>query len=100
MTMRRRILWLAILLVFTTACAIAFLPKIKTLETYQKRRDQLSQENTDKQARALEFRNMQEQFATNPAFVERTAREIGMIKPDETVIRFVSNPPPNTATPR
>ncbi len=40
--------------------------------------------------RALKLK--QERFQTDPSFVERIAHDIGLARPDETVIRFVDEP--------
>ena len=34
----------------------------------------------------------QEKFRSDPAFVERTAREMGMVKPNETIFKFTNGP--------
>ena len=68
-----------------------FVPKVRTLQDYQKRRYDLQQENRRKEAMIADLRRKQEQILSDPAFIERTARESGMVKQDEVVFKFTNS---------
>jgi len=65
-----------------------FLPKCNSLREMQRKKAEIERENTGTEERILELSTKREKFKSDPAFVERTARETGMIRPDETVYKF------------
>ncbi len=69
-----------------------FLPPSHEIRQYHRKRVELTTENVrlEEQVRAL--KEKQDQFRNDPAFVERTAREAGMIKSNE--FRFLLEAPP------
>lgn len=77
---------LAVILAVVVAFFV-FLPKYNRLRQLQQQKLQLREENRRVQTRTLDLRQRQERFRGEPAFVERTAREMGMVKPGETVFK-------------
>lgn len=86
-----RFAWGLLLVVIVVGVICIFLPKCHFLRSMQRKKEQLASENRDIQVAVSEFRSKQDRFNTDPAFVERTAREEGMIKPDETLFKFTSS---------
>ena len=68
-----------------------FIPKYRTLKGYQQKRYALQQENREKETIIRELRRKQELILSDPAFIERTAREAGMVKQDEVVFKFTNS---------
>ena len=77
---------LAVLVVIGLLCV--FTPKCHSLSRLQKTRNTLEEQNAAKEAQIKELKIKQERFTTEPAFVERTARESGMVTPNEVVYKF------------
>lgn len=74
-----------------------FNPKIRFYNEMQGRKAELVAENRKQANEINELVQKQERFNSDPEFVERTAKEIGMVKSNEVVIK-VSNentPAPN-----
>ena len=86
-----RFAWVLILALFVIGVTCLFLPKCRGLKTLQQRKLQLSQENRELEEQTRELQGFQEKFRADPAFVERVARESGMVKAHETVFRVSSN---------
>jgi len=78
-----------VLVLFGIICV--FLPKSHTLRYYQKRRLELEEENRQLAGRVADLVERQSRFRADPAFVERTARDAGMIKSNE--VTFVLDDP-------
>jgi cell division protein FtsB len=66
-----------------------FLPKYGRLRELQREKDGLEDGNRALEEQIRDLQDKRERFTSDPAFVERTAREAGMVKPDETVYKFV-----------
>lgn len=79
---------LIVLLMIGLVCI--FLPKFNTLRKHQRRKDENTAENRQLQLDTNELRTKQERFNSDPAVVERTARNIGMVRPDEVVFKFTN----------
>jgi cell division protein FtsB len=77
---------LAVLIVIGLLCV--FTPKCRTLSRLQTTRTDLEQKNTDTTAEIKDLKIKQERFTSEPAFVERTARESGMVAPGEVIYKF------------
>jgi cell division protein FtsB len=77
-----------------TGLTCIFLPRCNSLRELQRKRTALREENHVIAERTRELRVSQERFRTEPAFVERTARETGMIRPDETLFKFTDGETP------
>ncbi len=95
-----RFAWIVVIVSCAVAVVCVFLPKTHNYQTLQKRKEALEQANAQMEARQRQLEQNQKRFRTDPAFVERVAREQGMAMPGETIFRFpATNPPPRSAVP-
>jgi len=85
-----RLAWGLLVVLFGVGLVCAFLPKCHRVRELQRRKAVLQQENRRIETVTRDLAMKQERFRTDPAFVERTAREEGMAKPHETVFRFTN----------
>ncbi|MCE9613052.1 MAG: septum formation initiator family protein [Lentisphaerae bacterium] len=69
-----------------------FLPPSHAIREYHKRRVDLQAENERLEAQVRELAEKQARFRTDPAFVERTAREAGMLKTNEVIYKLEDEP--------
>ncbi|MBN1558367.1 MAG: septum formation initiator family protein [Lentisphaerae bacterium] len=90
-----RFAWVALIILAVIGLLCIFLPRIHGLSAMQSKKEMLQQENRLKEQRIMELKTAQQQFLSDPAYVELTARRMGMVKPDETVIRGTNRPTPN-----
>ena len=81
-------------MVVIASCVVAiicvFLPKTHNYQNLQSRKEALEQGNAQMESRIRQFEQSQKRFHSDPEFVERSAREQGMVKPGETIFRFPS----------
>jgi cell division protein FtsB len=95
-----RFAWLVVIASCAVAIVCVFLPKTHNYQTLQKRKDALEQGNALMEARERQLEQNQKRFRSDPAFVERVAREQGMAMPGETIFRFpATNPTPRSVSP-
>jgi cell division protein FtsB len=92
---------LAVVIVLVTIAMIwAFVPKINRYRDSSEKRVELQDENRRLSEEVKTLQSKQERFTSDPLFVERTAREIGMVKPDEVVFKSTNRESTaETATP-
>lgn len=84
-----RIALVAFVVVVIITVISAFLPKIRQNQERQRQITALEEENRSKENAIKTLRKQQEQFATDPKYVERLARdELGKAKTGETIYRF------------
>ena len=76
---------LAVLLAVGLVCV--FLPKCRTYHDLQQRKLRIEGENHETETATRKFQTQEERLQWDRSFVERTARELGMAKPGETVFR-------------
>ncbi len=65
-----------------------FGPKFNSLRKMQKDKNELKQENRRLESEVTTLRTKQERFTSDARFVERTAKEMGMIRTNEIVFKF------------
>jgi cell division protein FtsB len=95
-----RFAWLVVITSCVVAVVCVFLPKTHNYQTLQKRKDGLEQGNALMESRDRQLQQNQKRFRSDPAFVERVAREQGMAMPGETIFRFpATNSLPRKVTP-
>ena len=82
----------AFILVAAIAAACLLLPRCRRLNEMYRVKEQREQENLELADKTSELQSNQERFARDPAFVERTARDAGLVKPGETVFKFTNDP--------
>lgn len=85
--------------VILVGVVLLFVPKINELRALHEERQTRQKENAQIEVGADNLRNNCERFQKDPAFVERVARDIGMVKPDEIKV-IVTDPTGNTAKQR
>ena len=83
------LLALGCLIIVTLICVSV--PKYAKLHEFERRRDHLRKESQELAEKTQDVRTKRESFVSDPSFVERTAREIGMVKPDEVVFKFTND---------
>ena len=93
-------LWGVAILLLVAVMISFFIPKYRTLCEYRKKRDDLQQTNQRTETMIRDLRRKQEQILSDPAFIERTARESGMVKQDEVVFKFTNSVSRNIVSPR
>ncbi len=80
---------LAFLIIIGIICVFA--PKCHRITELQKTKASFEQKNGATEREILEIKSKRDRFTSDPAFVERTARDIGMIKPDEIMYKFTNS---------
>ncbi len=91
-------LWL---IIYRLACVIfaimlviviiaLFLPKVRQAQERQRKAAVIEEQNRAREKMTKQLRENQEQFMSDPKYVERVAREeLGKAKPGETIFRFI-----------
>lgn len=79
-----------LIVLFAVALICLFLPKCNKLRELQRERAELQKENRKLENQIKELAIKQERFNSDLTFVEHTAREMDMIKPEETVFKFTN----------
>jgi cell division protein FtsB len=79
-------------ILFTIGLICIFLPRCHHLRQLQQRKAELQAENRETEAMTRALQAKQKRFSTDPAYVERVARETGMVKPDEVVFQYTDTP--------
>lgn len=95
-----RFAWGVLGVLVTIGLVCIFVPRCNKLRAMQRKRIELQTENRTLEAMTQELRIKQERFSTEPPFVERTAREIGMVKTNETVYKFTNDNSRTSHAPR
>lgn len=88
--------WGLLILLCMIGLACIFVPKCQSLRALHRRKLALQEENRRAEGLIRDLRVNQERFAADSSFVERVAREGGMVKPDETVFKFAPEEPAPT----
>ncbi|MDD5523332.1 MAG: septum formation initiator family protein [Kiritimatiellae bacterium] len=79
-----------VIVLLTIAVICAFVPKVQRYNESYKKRAEHQEENSRLAEELKKLRDKQERFNSDPSFVERTAREIGMVKPNEIVFKYTN----------
>jgi cell division protein FtsB len=85
-----RICWSLLTVLVLIGMVCVFMPKCRSLANLRTTRAAIEQSNGKLVADIRDLRIRQERFTSEPAYVERTAREIGMVRPNETVYMFTN----------
>lgn len=85
-----RLAWGLLVILFGIGLVCAFVPKCHRVRELQRRKADLAEENRTLETATRSLLRKQERFRTEAAFVERTAREEGMARPDEVVFRYTN----------
>lgn len=81
------------------AMVCIFIPKIQKHHELQDRKTAATEGQQKLKEEIRDLRVKQDRFASDPVFVERTARENNYVKPDEVVFKFTNDPPSSRTTP-
>jgi cell division protein FtsB len=83
--------WIVAIVLVTVTTIWLFVPKIQQYRESYRKRAEYKEENRQLGAEVKQFRDKQERFTTDPSFVERTAREMGMVKPNEIKFKYTND---------
>lgn len=86
-----RIAWIAVSIVVIAGVLSFFLPKCREYQYLQHTKLSLEQENNHLEGNIRLLETKSKRFVYDKDFVERTARELGMAKPGETLFKFNSS---------
>jgi len=84
----QKLAWLLVAGLVVIGLACVFVPPARHLRELQRKKAELQTENVRIQELINELRLKQTRFRTDPAFVERTAREAGRVKTNEVIFKF------------
>ena len=71
-----------------TGIAFIFVPKVRQSHEYQATRDELQTKIDEVCAAEKQLKTKQQQFKTDPVFVEKVAHEVGYAHKDEMIFHF------------
>ena len=83
-----RVAVVIIIILGLTGVLLFFLPKLRESQQLQRSKATLEESNNRMEAQIRLLESKCKRFNYDKEFVERTARELGMVKPDETVYKF------------
>jgi cell division protein FtsB len=84
--------WIVLTVLILTGMVFIFGPKFSTLRKMQEDKNELKKENQRLETEITNLRTKQERFTSDPRFVERTAKEMNMIRTNEIVFIFEDQP--------
>ena len=84
--------WIVLTVLILTGMVFIFGPKFSTLRKMQEDKNELKKENQRLETEITNLRTKQERFTSDPSFVERTAKEMNMIRTNEIVFIFEDQP--------
>ena len=70
---------------------MAFVPKVKQMQTYQKTCDTLQQRIDSTLSAEKDFKTRQQRFQTEAYYVEKIAHEVGYAYEDEVIFQFLED---------
>ncbi len=85
-----RFSWTLLAVLVVIGLTLVFAPKLRSIAQLREKKNMLTAENEALEAQIRATREKQRRFTTEPSYVERTAREIGMVRPGETVYVFTN----------
>jgi len=85
-----RFSWMLLALLAVIGIVCIFAPKCHNITSLQNTKATLERQNREKELGIAEVKTKRDRFTSDPAFVERTARDIGMIKPGEVMYKFTN----------
>jgi cell division protein FtsB len=85
-----RFAWLTLVILLAIGLTCVFVPKCNQLRQLQKRKAAIERENRETETRTRELRERQERFRNDPAFVERVAHDMGLVRENEVVFKFTN----------
>lgn len=83
-----RISWALFAVLAISGLLYIFVPQCRSISRLQKQKKLRAEKNENTEREISALKTKRDRFTSDPAFVERTAREMGMIKPGEVMYRF------------
>ena len=83
-----RFSWFLMIILSLIGLIVVFTPKLHRYSKLQNTRSKLEEQSIAKTEEIKNFKVKQDRFTSEPSFVERTAREAGMVTADEVVYKF------------
>ena len=85
-----RFAWGILFIVLLIGLIFIFLPKCNQVREFQKKKTEYTDQRRTKQEGIQDLKTKQQQFKSDPDFVERVARKNDMIKRDEVIFKFTN----------
>ena len=85
-----RFSWSLLAVLVVIGLGLVFAPRLREITRLRGEKEALEAENLALKGQIGDMRERQRRFTTEPSYVERTAREIGMVRPGETVYVFTN----------
>ena len=85
-----RFAWSLLAVLVVIGLGLVFAPRLREISRLQAQKEAIEAENAQLKAALHDIREHQRRFTSEPSYVERTAREIGMVRPGETVYVFTN----------
>lgn len=83
-----RIGWFVAAVLLVIGALFVFAPQIGRQQRLQAEKEQKERYAESLDAQIDDYQARQEKFRSDPSYVERVAREMGRVKPDEVVIKY------------
>ncbi len=83
-----------------TVAALGIVPKWRAMQDYRRRKEDLERQIAIEEELTKLLRQKQERFRTDPRFVERIARDLGLARSNEVLYRVVRETAGDRATNR
>ena len=87
-----RSMWGLLLTLVVIGLICVFTPKCQSIRELQRKKATIQEENRRIDQATQELRLKRERFESEPAFVERVAREAGMVRMDEVMFQVTNEP--------
>ncbi len=86
-----RMFWVMLLGGCVVGCVFLFAPKVEQYNELNRRLRDMQASNRELKAAVQRLELRQQRFSADPAFVERTARELGMAKSGEVIYKYFAD---------
>lgn len=87
-TLITRVFWIVVFGGCIAVFLALFIPRYSQYNRLNQRIREMNETNRELEAAVRRLEMRQQRFVSDPAFVERTAREIGMARPNETIYKY------------
>jgi|YNPMSStandDraft_1061717.scaffolds.fasta_scaffold86344_2 cell division protein FtsB len=89
-TLIYRTCWVLLIVMILVGAAMVMIPRWQEMRAYQQRQIELQREIETEEEMIKLLRMKQERFQTDPEFVERLARDLGLVRSNEVLIRVTT----------
>ena len=90
--------WIILGVVLVIGGVCVFWPPIRQYREYQRRETELAEEKQLEEELIKHLKIQQQRFQNDPRFVEQVAYDLGLVKPNETLFKFVDDKPTTNPT--